>query len=385
MSAYIITRTKFEGGKPTIGQSKVVEVCSSLEIANAAAKIWTQDIWKTYENRAAVERGTSVQLTPSGSYMAVIRLHQTDIRGTSIRVSKRKLRTTMPLHEQDETDNQEAHLEDEPLVAETPNTFVPYASAHIAQNECNSSVFLVDATNCLGGHQFVQEGHQQPLNCWQVEYLIKKHGGTYIHSAQTGAGRGTLAVVGTGVSGTVLSELERRDIRWITQPQLISMIETASAIQQPSLKRPAIVQPNLPEKRQKVDLGSRSPPAPPCPEWIYHEIAKLRTQFPDDRFDCIMERQYYPNQVKDYGSLVPQIPSPFDGFAAKIVCFDCPEKAFGVGCTPSLWTFRTYHLENNLLHRQRVEDRDLSEAPMDELMEKAARLHQAMAGRLYSY
>lgn len=135
------------------------------------------------------------------------------------------------------------------------------------------------------------------------------------------------------------------------------------------------------QKRQKVDETIRNTsPVPPCPHWITVELSRLRRRFPNDRFDCVMDREYYTDQVRRYG-LVARDPLPSAGFTPKIVCFDCPEKKHGVGCTPSLWSFETHHLSKNALHRERVEARVLRETPIEKLRKKAARLQQAMDDR----
>jgi hypothetical protein len=93
-----------------------------------------------------------------------------------------------------------------------------------------------------------------------------------------------------------------------------------------------------------------------------------------------MARAYYPDQVQRYG-FYQRSPSPSDGFSPKIICHDCPEKTFGVGCTQNLWSFKTYHLTRNTLHGERVEARILQEAPIEKLREKAAKLQQAREDR----
>lgn len=189
--SYIITRTKFEGGKPFVGQEKIIEICTSREIANAAAKSLTRGICKTYEDRVAVRQGTAESMTNSRCYNAVIRLHG----------------------------------------------------------------------------------------------------------------------------------------------------------------------------------------------WIHNEILALRRRFPDDSFDCIMERSFYPERYPNY-SLHRTPISPKDGFTSKVICLDSPEKSYQIGIG-KLVNFRIHHLENSVLHRERVEARILSKLPIEDLLEQAAKIQQAISSRQY--
>lgn len=62
-----------------------------------------------------------------------------------------------------------------------------------------------------------------------------------------------------------------------------------------------------------------------------------------------------------------------------MVCYDCPERIWGIGCIPTLPVFDK-HLRSEV-HRARVEERVIAETPSDQLAEQARRLQQVLQSR----
>lgn len=82
--------------------------------------------------------------------------------------------------------------------------------------------------------------------------------------------------------------------------------------------------------------ATSSPAAPPVPDWVRGEIAKLASRYPEDRFEAIMRKNREPGA----------------GMVPRIKCYDCPGNVYLVD--ENLTNFET-HLKLGKHIERRVE------------------------------